>query len=128
MKTFNNTWKRFLILLAALSLTAVSALAQHEHHASLSKPAELLPGLSGLNHPVTTKNAEAQKFFNQGLALIYGFNHEEAKRSFERATQLDPKLAMADIRGEGAAQTTRSTRATRARRGATGSETAGGTE
>lgn len=95
MNTYKSTWKRFLVLLAALSLTAVSALAQHEHHASSSNPAELLPGLSNLNHPVTTKNAEAQKFFNQGLALIYGFNHEEARRSFERAAQLDPKMAMA---------------------------------
>lgn len=95
MNTFKSNWKRFLILMAALSLMTVSALAQHEHHPSSSKPAELLAGLSNLNHPVTTKNAEAQKFFNQGLALIYGFNHEEAKRSFERAAQLDPKMAMA---------------------------------
>jgi len=95
MNTFKNNWKRFLILMAVLSLMTVTALAQHEHHSSSSKPAELLTGLSSLNHPVTTKNAEAQKFFNQGLALIYGFNHEEARRSFERAAQLDPQLAMA---------------------------------
>ncbi|MDQ3012436.1 MAG: hypothetical protein M3X11_17215, partial [Acidobacteriota bacterium] len=48
-----------------------------------------------LHHPVSTKNAEAQKFFDQGLALIYGFNHEEARRSFEQAARLDPALAMA---------------------------------
>ncbi|MEK7830150.1 MAG: hypothetical protein AAB401_03645, partial [Acidobacteriota bacterium] len=95
MSTFNNNLKRILFLLALLSLTTLGALAQHEHHVSSSEPAKLLPGLSNLNHPVTTKNAEAQKFFNQGLALIYGFNHEEAKRSFERAAQLDPKMAMA---------------------------------
>jgi len=73
-----------------------SAIAQHEHHTSASsEPAKLIPGAGNLNHPVSTKNSEAQKFFNQGLALIYGFNHEEARRSFERASQLDPKLAMA---------------------------------
>lgn len=86
--------KLFLSLIVVL-LIAIPGLAQHEHHTSLSEPAKLMPGLSELNHPVTTQNPDAQKFFNQGLALIYGFNHEEAKRSFERAAQLDPKLAMA---------------------------------
>lgn len=86
--------KLFLSLIVVL-LIAIPGLAQHEHHASMSEPAKLMPGLSELNHSVTTQNADAQKFFNQGLALIYGFNHEEAKRSFERAAQLDPKLAMA---------------------------------
>lgn len=95
MNTFKSDLKRILYLLIVLGLTAVSVLGQHEHHASSSEPAKLMPGLSNLSHPVTTTNAEAQRFFNQGLALIYGFNHEEAKRSFERAAQLDPKMAMA---------------------------------
>lgn len=95
MSTSNRNLKRILFSFALLSLMVVLALAQHEHHASSSEPAKLIQGLSNLNHSVTTKNAEAQKFFNQGLALIYGFNHEEARRSFERASQLDPKLAMA---------------------------------
>jgi tetratricopeptide (TPR) repeat protein len=55
----------------------------------------LIAGMGSLHHPVSTKNAEAQEFFDQGLKLVYGFNHDEAKRSFERAAQLDPKLAMA---------------------------------
>lgn len=95
MTTFKTNLKRMLFSVALLSWAAGLALAQHEHHASSSEPAKLMPGLSNLSHPVTTSNAEAQKFFNQGLALIYGFNHEEAKRSFERAAQLDPKMAMA---------------------------------
>lgn len=95
MNTFNHNLKRILLSFALLNLTTLMALAQHEHHASSSEPATLISGLSNLNHPVTTKNTEAQKFFNQGLVLIYGFNHEEAKRSFERAAQLDPKMAMA---------------------------------
>ena len=37
----------------------------------------------------------AQKYFDQGLAFTYGFNHDEAERSFEQAAQIDPKLAMA---------------------------------
>jgi tetratricopeptide (TPR) repeat protein len=52
-------------------------------------------GLGGLHHPVSTKSAEAQKFFDQGLALVYAFNHDEAIRSFKNAAGLDPELAMA---------------------------------
>src|SRR5262245_49780326 len=59
------------------------------------KPATLVAGMGSLHHPVSTKNAEAQKFFNQGLSYIYGFNHDEAIRSFQRALELDANLAMA---------------------------------
>lgn len=93
-----NTLKQKSILFsfAVLVFLAASVVAQHEHHApGTSEPAKLIPGLANLHHAVSTKNAEAQNFFDQGLLLIYGFNHEEAKRSFERAAQLDPKLAMA---------------------------------
>jgi len=60
-----------------------------------AKPVMLLPGLSSLHHPVSTKNAEAQQFFDQGLRLVYAFNHDVAARSFRRAVELDPQLAMA---------------------------------
>jgi tetratricopeptide (TPR) repeat protein len=70
---------------------------QHSHSmASESRaPAPLLRGLGDLHHPVTTSNPLAQRYFDQGLALIYGFNHEEAARSFRYAAELDPKCAMA---------------------------------
>ena len=55
----------------------------------------LLPGLGTLRHKVSTAKPEAQKFFDQGLSLVYAFNHEEAALSFRHATELDPKLAMA---------------------------------
>ena len=55
----------------------------------------LMPGLGDVHHPVSTTNREAQQFFDQGLKLVYGFNHDEARRSFQRAAELDPKLAMA---------------------------------
>src|ERR671923_1107345 len=60
-----------------------------------AKPATLVSGLGDLHHPVTTSNPQAQKFFDQGLRFIYAFNHDEAARSFRRAAELDPKLAMA---------------------------------
>jgi tetratricopeptide (TPR) repeat protein len=51
--------------------------------------------MGGLEHPVTTTSPEAQKYFNQGLRLVFGFNHDEATSSFRRAAELDPKMAMA---------------------------------
>jgi tetratricopeptide (TPR) repeat protein len=44
---------------------------------------------------VSTTNVEAQRFFDQGLSLVFAFNHDEAVRSFKRALELDPQLAMA---------------------------------
>jgi hypothetical protein len=55
----------------------------------------LMAGLGDVHHSVSTSNRKAQQFFDQGLKLVYGFNHDEARRSFERAAELDPKLAMA---------------------------------
>ena len=85
-----------VFVLCLIFVLGFSTSAQHQHHtSSKSEPAKLIPGAGNLNHPVSTKNAAAQEFFNQGLALIYGFNHEEARRAFVRASQLDPQLAMA---------------------------------
>src|SRR5215472_8620717 len=79
-----------------LALCGVISAQQHGSHAQpASKTTTLMAGYGDLHHPVTTGNAEAQKFFDQGLRLIYAFNHEEAGRSFQRAAELDPKLAMA---------------------------------
>ncbi len=46
------------------------------------------------HHPIQTKSNEAQEYFDQGITLLYGFNHEEAQRAFERAAQLDPASPM----------------------------------
>lgn len=56
--------------------------------------APLLEGLGTLHYKVTTSSERAQTFFNQGLRLVYGFNHLEAIRSFREAARLDPKCAM----------------------------------
>jgi tetratricopeptide (TPR) repeat protein len=53
------------------------------------------PGLGDFHWTVTTKNAQAQAFFDQGMKYVYAFNHESAVRSFGEAARLDPKLAMA---------------------------------
>ena len=57
-------------------------------------PAPLFSGMDILHFPITTKNPEAQKYFNQGLLLAYGFNHAEAARSFYEATRKDSTCAM----------------------------------
>jgi tetratricopeptide (TPR) repeat protein len=66
-----------------------------QHPAPDRKPAVLLDGLGAVHHPVSTNNADAQKYFDQGLRLLYAFNHDEAHRAFARVAELDPQLAMA---------------------------------
>jgi tetratricopeptide (TPR) repeat protein len=85
----------FSVLCALLFSIAATAQAQQHTSQSAEPPATIMSGLGDLRHPVTTANPEAQKFFDQGLRLIYAFNHDEAARSFRRAAELDPKLAMA---------------------------------
>src|SRR5213594_4428908 len=58
-------------------------------------PGPLLDRLGDLHHPVTTQSKQAQRYFDQGLRLLFGFNHKEAIRSFRSAAQLDPQCAMA---------------------------------
>ncbi len=55
----------------------------------------LYPGFDGYTRSITTASPEAQRWFNQGIQLLYGFNHDEAIRSFEKAAELDPSCAMA---------------------------------
>jgi hypothetical protein len=55
--------------------------------------AVLLNGLDGFNYPITA-NTVAQRWFNQGMVLTYGFNHDAAARSFLMGTQADENCAM----------------------------------
>src|SRR5262249_48676867 len=88
-----------LSLLCALVFSTLSSWSQHAGHArpnvDVGEQAPLIEGLGNLQHPVSTTNATAQRYFNQGLMLLYGFNHLEAERSFKHAAQLDPNLAIA---------------------------------
>jgi tetratricopeptide (TPR) repeat protein len=60
-----------------------------------SKSPVLMPGMGHHHHTISTKSPEAQRFFDQGLTLVFAFNHEEAARAFRRASELDPQSAMA---------------------------------
>ncbi|MDI1479839.1 hypothetical protein [Polyangium sp. y55x31] len=59
-----------------------------------SGAAPLLEGMGSLHFPITTSVPAAQRYFNQGMTLAYGFNHAEAERSFLEAARLDPGCAM----------------------------------
>src|SRR5713226_7169041 len=89
--------RRLTILCALVAVLCLPGLAQEHEHAAAAKgkAVTLMSGLGNGRHPVSTTNAQAQAFFDQGLRLIYAFNHDEAARSFQHAAELDPKLAMA---------------------------------
>src|SRR5438128_11620431 len=83
--------KRFVLALGICLIVAEAAEARTRR----SPGPRLLRGLGEAHHAVSTKNQQAQKFFDEGLALVYGVNHDEVRRCFEHAAELDPKLAMA---------------------------------
>jgi tetratricopeptide (TPR) repeat protein len=90
--------RRFAPLVFTLAVAAAApAFAQHDHAAApgADSPAPLLEGLGATHREVTTRVPLAQKYFDQGLRLAYGFNHEEAKRSFLEAARLDSSCTMA---------------------------------
>ncbi|HZT40864.1 MAG TPA: ATP-binding protein [Chthonomonadaceae bacterium] len=84
-----------LIPLFALLILPCFANSQHAMPETRQPSITLMPGLGHLHHAVSTRNAEAQRFFDQGLTLVYAFHHEAVGRSFQRAAELDPQLAMA---------------------------------
>jgi len=89
---------KLLMTCATLCFTIILGLpimSAQDHAMGAAKPVTIMAGLGDLHHPVSTKNKEAQEFFDQGLRLIYAFNHDEAARSFHKAAELDPSLAMA---------------------------------
>src|SRR5687767_11598939 len=84
--------RRFRVAFATALM--VSAAATPSLAANKSK-APLFDDIGSLNHPVKTSSELAQRYFNQGLALAFGFNHSEATRSFQAAAEIDPDCAMA---------------------------------
>jgi len=56
--------------------------------------ARMYDGFGNYERAMTTDTRSAQRWFDQGMQLTYGFNHDEAIRSFEQAAELDPDAAM----------------------------------
>src|SRR5688572_19643151 len=88
--------KAAVLICAALFATGCAA-QRAEVTRTLAEPDDEVPLLDGTGaheRPITTTSPDAQRYFNQGLRLLYAFNHDEAVRSFERASELDPTSAM----------------------------------
>src|SRR5690606_9012798 len=85
-----------LLLAAAAGSAAAQEHMAHGHDGQSHDhdKVALIEGLGSWRHRVTTAVPEAQRFFDQGLKLSYGFIHDEAVRSFEEALRLDPTCAM----------------------------------
>jgi tetratricopeptide (TPR) repeat protein len=79
-------------LLPILVLAALLGCAKDPAPAQPDYP--LIEGLGDHRVPVTTRSSLAQRYFDQGMLLVYGFNHEAAVASFEAAARLDPDCAM----------------------------------
>jgi tetratricopeptide (TPR) repeat protein len=83
---------RSTVLISAVAVgTACSTQPASE---SITQRAPLYDDLGSYHRPITTSSADAQKYFDQGLALSYGFNHAEAIRAFKHAAALDQACAM----------------------------------
>ena len=93
MRTEIKKWSR-RALFTSLMIGTVNANWAAETSGT-PKPISLMQRLGDLHHPVTTTNEMAQRFFDQGLTFIFAFNHDAAIRSFNRAVEYDPNLAMA---------------------------------
>jgi tetratricopeptide (TPR) repeat protein len=84
---------------APASPPAAPASAAHGAHAAwtlegVAGGAQLLGNLGAVHRGVNTTQQDVQAYFDQGLALTYGFNHDEAARSFAKAGALDPSCAL----------------------------------
>lgn len=84
-------WRLAFGIAAGLALTACThdTVGQDD-----GRIAPLLDGLGDHHMPITTDDSMAQRYFDQGLVLAYGFNHAEAARSFREAARRDPDCAM----------------------------------
>src|SRR6187401_1967668 len=85
-----------LVMAAALAAAPPQQPGQADHNAAAadSRPVTLVPGIQGVHFAISTRREDAQKFFDQGLAFVYAFNHDEAVRSFRRAAEFDPASPM----------------------------------
>jgi len=85
-----------LATVVALVSPCVAQQARHMHEAAAPGGAAvpLYDNLGSYTHPVTVKDPRAQRYFDQGLRLFYGFNQEDAVRSFREGARIDPSCAM----------------------------------
>jgi tetratricopeptide (TPR) repeat protein len=86
-----------LLALASAALSAPAASAQQETHTVRPQAASTVPlfdNLGSYHMAITMRVPAAQRYFDQGMRLVYGFNHGEAIRAFDEAARLDPDCAI----------------------------------
>ena len=86
-----------LVTLLVASSPAFSSPAPQHDHAAASGASTVCTakGFGKVHHPVKTSNPQAQRLFEQAMALDYGFNHGQAEQCFREAARLDPNMPMA---------------------------------
>jgi len=76
----HRVWIALLVAFVALTGSGL-AMTGHPAKKSDGKP-PLLSETGRHHHPIATTSPEAQKFFDQGMTMLFGFNHPAAARSF----------------------------------------------
>ena len=96
MKPLHGRSGFFIVLCSSLTCLTFAHLVQAaDSSAQKARPVvSLYDNLGDLHHTIITKDSRAQKYFDQGLRLTYGFNHAEAIRAYMEAARLDPQCAM----------------------------------
>ncbi len=82
------------ILIATVCIAVVSGCQSADRPEARLSGARLYAGLDHYHRPINTGSPAAQQWFDQGLQLLYGFNHDEAIRSFHEAARHDPESPM----------------------------------
>ena len=83
--------------LLVLSLATTLGAQDATGRVGSAAPADSIPlwdGLGDHHHPITTRSALSQRYFDQGLRFVYAFDHPDAIRSFRLAQRIDPTCAM----------------------------------
>ncbi len=88
-----NFAKPLLVLLAILAAGCAEGVESVEELVARAG-APLFEGMGSYHRSITTSGPGAQRYFNQGMVLTFGFNHAEAIRSFRAAQTLDDQCAM----------------------------------
>lgn len=92
--------RNFMLVVVVILLAAVGYWLYGKKAAEPPLPdlapvgANLIEGLGDYSMPITAKDKDVQRWFDQGLAMTYGFNHDAAERSYLKAAELDPACAM----------------------------------
>lgn len=95
----SSTWLTLLCSLGADQAVCseprtLITVAQRSLNPTPECPVPLFQNLGHYHRSITTKSAQAQQYFDQGLTLVYAFNHPEAVRSFREAIRLDRTCTM----------------------------------